>query len=229
MTTSHSLNLALRPPALSLPVAQMRSVFQSDGVQRKLSRLQYGSAASETGSLRAVYERGPERFQAKPSGVPGMAGLYEQLPDFTDVLDDVKRHVALAQDSRDGLEVMPMLLLGPPGIGETHFARQLVGLLGTGMNLMPMSSMTAGWLLSDASSQWKGARPGKAVEALMEGEFANPVIVVDEIDKDCVRCAIRPAGYAIRAAGARYGAEFHRRVRRSRHRRQPGHLDHRRQ
>jgi len=46
-----------------------------------------------------------------------------------------------------------------------------------------MSSMTAGWLLSGASSQWRGARPGKVFEALVEGEYANPVIVVDEIDK----------------------------------------------
>ena len=28
------------------------------------------------------------------------------------------------------------------------------------MNLVPMSSMTAGWLLSGSSAQWKGA-PGK--------------------------------------------------------------------
>ena len=40
-------------------------------------------------------------------------------------LDDVKRQLALCQDSRDALEITPMLLLGPPGIGKTHFARKL--------------------------------------------------------------------------------------------------------
>ncbi|WP_313083395.1 AAA family ATPase [Pulveribacter sp.] len=194
MTTS----LSLVPQALSLPVAQMRSVFQPVEVERKLSRLQDGNAARDHDPLRAVYERmlerGPERFQVKPSGVPDMAALYEQLPNFTDVLDDVKRHVALAQDSRDGLEVTPMLLLGPPGIGKTHFARQLAELLGTGMSLVPMSSMTAGWLLSGASSQWKGARPGKVFEALVEGEYANPVIVVDEIDKAACDAQYDPLG-----------------------------------
>jgi hypothetical protein len=142
--TSHSL--VPQPPALSLPVAQMRSVFHPGDVERKLARLQEAGSQRDYENLRTVYERmlerGPQRFQVKPSGVPDMAGLYEQLPNFTEVLDDVKRHVALAQDSRDGLEVTPMLLLGPPGIGKTHFARHLAELLGTGMNLVPMSSMT---------------------------------------------------------------------------------------
>ena len=73
-----------------------------------------------------------------------MTDLYAQLPNFTDVLDDVKRHVALSHDCCDGLEVTPILLLGKPGIGKTHFARKLAELLDTGMNLVPMSSMTAG-------------------------------------------------------------------------------------
>jgi ATP-dependent Lon protease len=141
-----------------------------------------------------MLERGPERFQVKPSGIPDMAHLYDELPNFSDALDDVKRHVALSQDSRDGLEVTPMLLLGPPGIGKTHFARRLAELLGTGMSLVPMSSMTAGWLLSGASSQWKGAKPGKVFEAIVDGQYANPVIVVDEIDKASADAQYDPLG-----------------------------------
>jgi len=194
--TIHSL--VPQTPALSMPVAQMRNVFHPGDVERKLTRMQDSGSQREYENLRSVYERmlerGPERFQVKPAGVPDMAHLYDQLPNFTDVLDDVKRHVALAQDSRDGLEVTPMLLLGPPGIGKTHFARHLAELLGTGMNLVPMSSMTAGWLLSGSSSQWKGARPGKVFEALVEGEYANPVIVVDEIDKAASDAQYDPLG-----------------------------------
>jgi ATP-dependent Lon protease len=62
------------------------------------------------------------------------------------------------------------------------------------MNLVPMSSMTAGWLLSGSSSQWKGAKPGKVFEALVDGEYANPVIVVDEIDKASADAQYDPLG-----------------------------------
>lgn len=169
--------------ALRLPIANMRCVFRPDTVERKLARLPERDHDSLRETYERMLERGPERFQVRPSGVPDMADLYDQLPNFGRALDDVKRHVALCQDSPDGLEITPMLLLGPPGIGKTHFARKVADLLGTGMALVPMGSMTAGWLLSGSASQWKGARPGKVFETLIEGQYANPVIVVDEIDK----------------------------------------------
>ena len=178
----------------TLPIAQMRTVYRPGDVEKRLDKL----PPKDHESLRSTYERmlekGPERFQVKPSGLPVMDYLYDDLPNFSEVLDDIRRQLALCEDSRDALEITPLLLLGPPGIGKTHFARALSVLLGTGMGFMSMSSMTAGWVLSGASSQWKGARPGKVFDTLVEGQYANPVMVVDEIDKAGGEHAYDPLG-----------------------------------
>jgi ATP-dependent Lon protease len=177
-----------------IPIAQMRSVYRLGDVERRLTKL----PPKEHETLRSTYERmlekGADRFQVKPSGLPVMEHLYDELPNFTEVLDDVRRQLALCEDSRDALEITPLLLLGPPGVGKTHFARELAQLLGTGMGFISMSSMTAGWVLSGASSQWKGARPGKVFETLVDGQYANPVMVVDEIDKAGGEHAYDPLG-----------------------------------
>ena len=192
MSSKHDLVPVARPG--HIPIACLRSVYHPGDVEKRLTKL----PPKEHESLRSTYERmlekGPERFQVKPSGLPAMEHLYEQLPNFTEVLDDVKRQLALCQDSRDALEITPMLLLGPPGIGKTHFAREIAQLLGTGLGFVSMSSLTAGWVLSGASSQWKGARPGKVFETLVDGNYANPVMVVDEIDKARGEHAYDPLG-----------------------------------
>ena len=191
MTSSNDL---VPMPRSGLPIAHMRSVYRVGDVERRLDKL----PPREHESLRSTYERmiekGPERFQVKPSGLPSMDHLYDDLPNFAEVLDDVRRQLALCEDSRDALEITPLLLLGPPGVGKTHFARALSHLLGTGMGFISMSSMTAGWVLSGASSQWKGARPGKVFETLVDGQYANPVMVVDEIDKAGGEHAYDPLG-----------------------------------
>jgi len=193
-SSSPSSALAVRAPGPTIGVARMRSLYRLGDVEQRLDKL----PARDHEGLRATYERmiekGGERFQVKPGGLPAMEHLYDDLPNFTDVLNDVKRQLALCQDSGDALEITPMLLLGPPGIGKTHFARELAQLLGTGMGFISMSSLTAGWVLSGASSQWKGARPGKVFDTLVDGAYANPLMVVDEIDKARGEHAYDPLG-----------------------------------
>jgi len=194
MTARHDLVPVAPPAGHHIPIAQVRSVYRLHDVEKRLDKL----PPKDHESLRSTYERmlekGPERFQVKPSGLPAMEHLYDELPNFHDVLDDLKRQLALCQDSRDALEITPMLLLGPPGVGKTHFAREVSQLLGTGLGFISMSSLTAGWVLSGASSQWKGARPGKVFETLVDGAYANPVMVVDEIDKARGEHAYDPLG-----------------------------------
>src|SRR5258705_1336821 len=170
-------------PVSCIPIAGFKDVYDLQSVEKALQELSAG--ANE--SLRAVYEKmlrlGGQRFTVKPSALPEMDALFDELPNFTEVLEDVRKHLALCIDSNDSIELPPMLLLGDPGIGKTHFARQLAQLLGTGYGFVPMSSLTAGWVLSGASSQWKNAKPRKGFDTLLNGDYANPLIVVDELDK----------------------------------------------
>src|SRR3954467_7626134 len=169
--------------SVSIPIAGFKDVYDVAGVEKALHEL----PASANEALRAVYEKmlrlGGQRFTVKPSALPEMDALFDELPNFTEVLEDIRKHLALCIDSNDSVEVPPMLLLGEPGIGKTHFARKVSQLLGTGFGFVPMSSLTAGWVLSGASSQWKNAKPGKVFDTFLNGDYANPVIVVDEIDK----------------------------------------------
>ena len=117
MPASDNLN-APQAAGTCIPIARMRSLYRVDEVGAKLGKLPH----KEHETLRTTYQRmldkGPERFQVKPSGLPVMDHLYDELPNFAEVLDDVRRQLALCEDSRDALEITPLLLLGPPGIGQ---------------------------------------------------------------------------------------------------------------
>ncbi|HEV3010548.1 MAG TPA: AAA family ATPase [Burkholderiales bacterium] len=168
---------------MAIPIAGFKDVYDVSSVEKALQEL--SPTANE--ALRTLYEKmvrlGGQRFTVKPSALPEMERLFGELPNFTEVLADIRKHLALCIDSNDSIELPPMLLLGDPGIGKTHFARKVAGLLGTGFGFVPMSSLTAGWVLSGASSQWKNAKPGKVFDTFLNGDYANPVIVVDELDK----------------------------------------------
>ena len=176
-------NVSLPVPSTTIPVAGFKDVYDTAAVDKALQDLP--QSANE--ALRALYEKmlrlGGQRFAVKPSGLHEMQALYEELPNFGAVLEHIRRQLALCVDSQDDVELQPILLLGGPGIGKTHFARRISQLLGTGFGFVPMSSLTAGWVLSGASSQWKNAKPGKVFETFLNGEYANPVMVVDELDK----------------------------------------------
>jgi ATP-dependent Lon protease len=70
----------------TMPIARMRAVYRLDEVEKRLDKL----PPREHETLRATYERmlekGGERFQVKPSGLPAMEHLYDELPNFHEAL-----------------------------------------------------------------------------------------------------------------------------------------------
>ncbi|WP_349537460.1 AAA family ATPase [Sagittula sp. NFXS13] len=106
--------------------------------------------------------------------MPWMAAATERV--WHDLRSSVRRGDA-------GPRISPLLLVGPPGIGKSHWARLLGEHIGVPTTTIEATSEPASFAVSGSQRGWSSAEPGKAVQSVMASRIANPVIVVDEIEK----------------------------------------------
>ena len=167
---------------MNLSIAQTRAVYDIREVQGAKERCQGRSA-----DLEAFYDRmldsGAERFITKPSSAAALDNLYDDCPNFDEVLDDLSRYLGLALAGNGSINVMPILLLGDPGVGKTHFGKKLADTVGTEFEFISMNALSAGFVITGSSATWKGAKCGKVAERLVRGHYANPVVLLDEVEK----------------------------------------------
>jgi ATP-dependent Lon protease len=167
---------------VSITLARTRAVYDLSEVQGALER-----SKGRSPELEAFYERmldnGAERFITTPASAEALSPLAADCPNFDEVVGDLRRYLALAHAGDAGFNVMPILLLGDPGVGKTHFARRLAKSMATECELISMNALSAGFVITGSSASWKGAKCGKVAERLVRGQYANPVVVLDEVEK----------------------------------------------
>ncbi len=65
------------------------------------------------------------------------------------------------REGRPGLQFAPLLLLGPPGIGKSHWARRLGKLLEVPTTVVEATGEPASFALIGSQRGWANAGPGK--------------------------------------------------------------------
>ena len=136
----------------------------------------------KTGSMRplAIPQPGWEKL------VDDLAADFENFAVFTETI--VRPHASLLSRGIDH-RMPPVLLVGPPGIGKTYYAQALAKALGAGRPLfVAMAAETNASSLAGSSTFWSNSSPGLLFERLAWHAFqaapsANPVVILDEIDK----------------------------------------------
>jgi hypothetical protein len=110
---------------------------------------------------------------AKGKKVRAGKGASKRAGASPEVADQVKPPVRLP----------PLLLYGPPGVGKTHFCESLAKVLGVPVRRHPMDQAETSGALLGSDAVWGNSRYGLVFDLLGLGEYANPLVILDELDK----------------------------------------------
>lgn len=131
-----------------------------------------------------IKARGHLRALAQPEvNLQDFEYLRKAFPHFSPVLDLVRDQFAFAELTGKPFVIPPILLGGDPGIGKTRFTQELAKALGTDMRRMPFDNGQTGSCLLGSDKNWANTTYGAVFEMVVLGCHANPVILLDEVDK----------------------------------------------
>jgi len=109
--------------------------------------------------------------------------LRGQFPHFGPIIDHIELWSVLQCLGDGKFQLAPMLLLGDPGIGKTYFTKRLAQIVDTTYREIHFESATGGFLLSGLDMSWATGKQGLVFDTLITSPNANPIILMDEIDK----------------------------------------------
>lgn len=132
--------------------------------------------------LRKKHWRILRRAQRKHLQV--LDGLQVDFPNFNNVIEHLRTDLMLQIRLKSPLRFSPLLLLGPPGVGKTAFARELAARLKFVYQEHSISSLSGSFVLAGSYRTWSSADIGLIAKLMLELEDGQGIFfLLDELDK----------------------------------------------
>ena len=135
-----------------------------------------------------------------------------RLDSHHEGLDDVKARIIefLALGiSKGDVAGSIVCLAGPPGVGKTSLGRSIAETLGREFYRFSVGGMRDEAEIKGHRRTYIGAMPGKLIQALKDTGSANPVIMLDEIDKIGTSYQGDPASALLEVLDPEQNGTFH--------------------
>ena len=116
------------------------------------------------------------------------------FPNFAEVIDYLRAMFIVVDAGDKVARLDPMLFNGPPGVGKSLFSERLSKFFGSGFRRISMENVQTNAQLAGSDEFWSNSKTGAIFETLIEKDFANPVLYLDEVDKVTGRIEYDPLG-----------------------------------
>lgn len=106
-----------------------------------------------------------------------------EQPNFSQVTGQILTALHAQCLSGMAATLPPMLLYGAPGVGKTRYVKRIAAALGLPYCDIPLAGNPDAFKITGLSRYWGNAGPGMIATTLANSPVANPIFVLDEIDK----------------------------------------------
>lgn len=159
-------------------ILRVRIILSSDPLDDKLADRRWSRA------LEILSQ--PVPVQPLPDRAAGIvARLRASFPWAVEAIDALEDDLLVAEAYGNGiLRLTPMLLVGPPGTGKTSLLNRFAREIGLPFAMISAAGSSSPRALTGTTKGWASACPSLPVELIARHKVANPLLLIDEIDKE---------------------------------------------
>jgi hypothetical protein len=166
-------------------------IYQLDAIDNILDQVKRGleGRGERPDMLKKTCARLTELGPFRKLGAPvrhwrsQLTSMRIEFPNGADVFDYLEAELTIAEHAAKPFQLAPFGLVGAPGMGKSVLVEAIAAFLGSPLHRIQVEISGHASSLIGTAQHWSNSGPGLLFNALAFGQHANPIVLLDEIEK----------------------------------------------